>query len=105
MGEEILLNQLQSLRKEKEELRIKYDSETYQRKKLHNEIQDLKGQIRVYCRVRPMSDRELEIGSLPVVTILDQYTLKIRIKKEGTTGPSGGDGYKEETFTFDSCFG
>ena len=52
-----------------------------------------------------MSDRELEIGSLPVVTILDQYTLKIRIKKEGTTGPSGGDGYKEEQFTFDSCFG
>ena len=64
----------------------------------------MKGQIRVYCRVRPMSERELEIGSLPVVTIVDQYTLKIRIKKEGTTGPSGGDGYQEKQFTFDSCF-
>ena len=58
----------------------------------------------MYCRVRPMSERESEINSTPVVTILDRYTLRIKVKKEGSTGPSGGDGYKEENFTFDCCF-
>jgi hypothetical protein len=37
-----------------------------------------------------------------VVTILDQYTLKIKLKKEGLIS---GDGYKEEEYQFDSCFG
>ena len=78
--------------------------ETQLRKELHNQIQDLKGKIRVFCRVRPMSDREKIIGSLPVVTIPDQYTLRIKLKKEGQNGPSSGDGYYEEEHAFDSCF-
>ena len=45
-----------------------------------------------------MSERESEINSTPVVTILDRYTLRIKVKKEGSSGPSGGDGYKEENF-------
>lgn len=51
-----------------------------------------------------MSEREKDIGSLPVVTIPDQYTLRIKLKREGATGPSGGDGYYEEEHAFDSCF-
>ena len=31
-----------------------------------------------------MNSHELEIGSLPVVTIVDEYTLKIKLKREGT---------------------
>lgn len=34
-------------------------------------IEDMKGKIRVFCRVRPLSNQEKEIKSLPVVTILD----------------------------------
>lgn len=72
------------------------------RKRLHNIIEDMKGKIRVFCRVRPISVQEKEIKSLPVVTIIDQYTLKIKLKKEGMMS---GDGYKEEEYQFDSCFG
>ena len=65
----------------------------------------MKGKIRVFCRVRPMNSHELEIGSLPVVTISDEYTLKIKLKREGSSGPSTRDSvYEEKTFSFDSCF-
>lgn len=47
-----------------------------------------------------MSSQEKELKSLPVVTILDQYTLKIKLKKDGLNG----EGYKEEEYAFDSCF-
>jgi len=36
------------------ELVTKYKKEMTLRKKLHNELVDLKGNIRVYCRVRPV---------------------------------------------------
>ena len=53
-----------------------------------------------------MNEHELEIGSLPVVTITDQYTLKIKLKKEGASGPSTRDSaYEEKVCSFDSCFG
>lgn len=66
----------------------------------------MKGKIRVFCRVRPMSGHESDIGSLPVVKITDQYTLKIKLKREGSSGPSTRDSvYKEEVYAFDSCFG
>jgi hypothetical protein len=55
MGEELLVNQLKELRQEKEQLKIKFDYEQLIRKRLHNQIEDMKGKIRVFCRVRPMS--------------------------------------------------
>ena len=71
LGEELMRRQVQELKLERDILRSKYDNETLIRKRLHNAIEDMKGKIRVFCRVRPMSDHELEIGSLPVVTITD----------------------------------
>ena len=98
--------QVQELKLEKDILRSKYDNETLIRKRLHNQIEDMKGKIRVFCRVRPMNEHELEIGSLPVVTITDQYMLKIKLKREGTSGPSTRDSvYEEKIYSFDSCFG
>ena len=35
-----------------------YRKETYLRKKYFNDIQDMKGKIRVLCRVRPLSKKE-----------------------------------------------
>ena len=40
------------------ELHQKYFSEMRERRKLHNYIQDLKGNIRVMCRIRPMLAKE-----------------------------------------------
>ena len=98
--------QLQKITLERNNLRSKFENETLIRKRLHNQIEDMKGKIRVFCRVRPMNEHELEIGSLPVVTILDEYTLKIKLKRESSSGPSTRDSvYEEKTFSFDSCFG
>ena len=106
MGEELMRKQVQEIRLERDILRSKYDNETLIRKRLHNQIEDMKGKIRVFCRVRPMSDHESDIGSLPVVKITDQYTIKIKLKREGISGPSTRDSvYKEEVYAFDSCFG
>ena len=41
----------------------KYKEEMKKRKRLHNELEDMKGKIRVYCRVRPMSKSEIEKGT------------------------------------------
>lgn len=106
LGEQLLVKHNKELRNERDTIRVKYENETIIRKRLHNQIEDMKGKIRVFCRVRPMSDHENQLGSLPVVTIVDQYTLKIKVKKEGTNGPGGsGLGYKEEEYSFDACFG
>ena len=36
----------------------KYKEEQTKRKKLLNELEDMKGKVRVYCRIRPFSQRE-----------------------------------------------
>jgi hypothetical protein len=66
------------------------DAET-RRKKLHNAIEDLKGTIRVFCRVRPLSTKEKEEGSTQVCRRTDMLTLAV-------------EGEKKESFQFDSVF-
>ena len=51
----------------------KYKKEMTERKKLHNLIQELKGNIRVYMRCRPPSAKEMEIevrGSFTIIILL-----------------------------------
>jgi len=64
------------------------------RKKLHNELEDLKGKIRVICRIRPMSQSEKKKGSENVMTI-EQAEEKITVV----------DKSKDHTFDFDAVFG
>ena len=45
---------------ELDEVSTKYKEEQGKRKKLLNELEDLKGKVRVYCRVRPFSKKEME---------------------------------------------
>ena len=45
-----------------EELEKLYREEQLLRKRLHNAMEDMKGKIRVYCRVRPMLGFERERG-------------------------------------------
>ena len=44
------------------------------RKKLFNTIQDMKGKIRVYCRVRPILDFERERGQKEAIFVPDELT-------------------------------
>jgi hypothetical protein len=41
-------------------LQAKFKEEQKKRKEKHNELEDLKGAIRLYCRIRPLSHSELE---------------------------------------------
>lgn len=58
LGEDLLVAQLKDLRQEKDSLKLKFDFEALMRKRLHNQIEDMKGKIRVFCRVRPISQQE-----------------------------------------------
>merc|ERR1712166_297431 len=46
--------------REREELRNLYKVECKKRKKLYNALQELRGNLRVYCRMRPLNARESE---------------------------------------------
>ena len=64
-----------------------------QRKLLHNQLEDLKGKIRVFCRVRPLSNSEIERGCGNITTIVDEFTITCDSKS----------GIKP--FVYDSVFG
>merc|ERR1719502_1919147 len=50
------------------------------RRKLHNAIEDLKGSIRVFCRVRPLSKKEKDQGDADVTKRVDEMTVSVTDK-------------------------
>ncbi|KAK7407182.1 hypothetical protein VNO78_08883 [Psophocarpus tetragonolobus] len=58
---------VQELVKQCEDLKVKYNEEMTKRKKLFNEVQEAKGNIRVYCRCRPLNKAEISAGCNTVV--------------------------------------
>ena len=52
--------------------------ETALRKKYKNELEDLKGAIRVYARCRPMVSYEREKGCKQVVDFVDESRLHVK---------------------------
>jgi len=48
-----------------------------QRRKIHNMIEDAKGQVRVFCRVRPLSVKEQNKGDHAVLQIIDDMSLSL----------------------------
>lgn len=51
------------------------------RKLLHNQLEDLKGKIRVFCRIRPLSSKEVANGSTSIVNVTDDYTVTCETKQ------------------------
>ncbi|KAG6646584.1 kinesin-like protein KIN-14S isoform X2 [Carya illinoinensis] len=62
-----VLNTLGLLSTEYELLKKKYVEESSERKRLYNEVIELKGNIRVFCRCRPLNQTEITNGCAPVV--------------------------------------
>jgi len=62
------------------------------RRKLHNMVEDLKGSIRVFCRIRPLSGKEKGNNEEDVTTRVDPMTVEVVDNK----GP--------QTFMFDAVF-
>ena len=92
-----LMKQCGSMAHEVQEAKRKYHKELAERKRLHNLVQELRGNIRVYCRVRPVSRRELENGGDEgcrqcVQFPEDGLSVEVRSAK------------KEKTFEYDQVF-
>lgn len=51
------------------------------RKQYHNELIDAKGKIRVYCRIRPLSHKEIERGEMEEIEAVDEF--QVRLRREG----------------------
>ncbi|KAI3437601.1 hypothetical protein D9Q98_000054 [Chlorella vulgaris] len=76
-----------------EELDSLYRDEALMRKKIFNQMEDMKGKIRVYCRVRPILQMEKDRGQVEAIVIPDELTIGLNWK-----------GTKKE-WSFDSVFG
>ena len=75
---------LEDLKKENEKakndcevLSTKFKEEQKKRKELHNQLEDMKGAIRLFCRIRPLSQTELEREESRhnVIEIIDEFTV------------------------------
>lgn len=65
-----------------------------QLRKIHNDLQDLKGALRVFCRIRPPNTKERERNDELSVEILDQFSVAVQ--------NSHGD---RHMFSYDAIFG
>eukprot|EP00658_Telonema_sp_P-2_P044566 TRINITY_DN3247_c0_g1_i2.p1 TRINITY_DN3247_c0_g1~~TRINITY_DN3247_c0_g1_i2.p1 ORF type:complete len:1029 (-),score=344.59 TRINITY_DN3247_c0_g1_i2:147-3233(-) len=65
------------------ELRDLYRRECKKRKKLYNELQEIRGNLRVYCRVRPMAAEEAAVMGERELIEMDPELGVVRVKDEG----------------------
>jgi hypothetical protein len=72
---------------------VKYKEEVKKRKKLHNQIEDIKGKVRVFARARPMSKDEIKKKCKFITTFPDEMSIQVQTR----------NGLK--AYNFDSCFG
>ncbi|XP_018406379.1 PREDICTED: protein claret segregational-like [Cyphomyrmex costatus] len=90
----------------KEELQVLTHKMDKERRVLHNNIQELKGNIRVFCRVRPRTPKEIEQMKTPCnINFVDDCTIEVS-KSDGLDGVSCSRklrGIKQE-FSFDKVF-
>ncbi|XP_042277167.1 kinesin-like protein KIN-14E [Thunnus maccoyii] len=66
---------LKQVKDEKKKIIENYTSERTLRKKYYNMVQDMKGKIRVFCRIRPVSRSETVQGGAIVVDKIDDYSV------------------------------
>ncbi|KAI3798675.1 hypothetical protein L1987_33953 [Smallanthus sonchifolius] len=86
---------VQALVAQCEDLKMKYNEEQAKRRKLHNQVEDAKGNIRVFCRCRPLSKSEASTGCSTVVDFDTASNGELGILNSGST---------KKTFRFDRVF-
>ncbi|XWS24001.1 hypothetical protein CRYUN_Cryun28dG0063700 [Craigia yunnanensis] len=86
---------VQALVAQCEDLKLKFNEEQAMRKKLHNQIEEAKGNIRVFCRCRPLSKEEASAGHATVVDFC--------AAKDGDIGILTGSSMKKN-FKFDRVY-
>jgi len=83
-----------------EELEMLFRAEQEQRRRSHNQLLDLKGQIRVFCRLRPLLPREQ--GDDSIATRRDLFTVEVN---KIMTSLEGMQRSERKAFPFDAVFG
>ncbi|KAG2695069.1 hypothetical protein I3760_08G173200 [Carya illinoinensis] len=58
------------------ELEVLYKEEQVLRKRYFNTIEDMKGKIRVFCRLRPLNEKEIAEKERDLLTSLDEFTVE-----------------------------
>lgn len=72
-----LKSTLQESKAELDSVQTQYQAERLKRIKLHNELEDLRGKVRVFCRIRPTNEREAKMGSSTCCEAVDEFSLKV----------------------------
>uniref|UniRef100_B9MZX2 Kinesin motor domain-containing protein n=1 Tax=Populus trichocarpa TaxID=3694 RepID=B9MZX2_POPTR len=90
------LDTLQKLVNEYELLKKKYLQELSERKRLYNEVIELKGNIKVFCRCRPLNQVEITHGS--------NYVVEFDSSQDNELQIISSDSSKKQ-FKFDHVFG
>ncbi|CAC5368682.1 KIFC1 [Mytilus coruscus] len=111
---ERLRNLLENRDREIEEQNCQIRSHETERRKLHNQIQELKGNIRVFCRVRPLLGDETlgNDGIISHMNFPDQEQRIIELDKHGDatlnesclTRKGGNNAQSKYEFGFDKVF-
>ncbi|KAK4789906.1 hypothetical protein SAY86_017210 [Trapa natans] len=58
------------------EVEVLYKEEQTLRKRYFNTIEDMKGKIRVYCRMRPLIEKEISEKQRPILSSSDEFTIE-----------------------------
>ncbi|XP_071735388.1 kinesin-like protein KIN-14R [Rutidosis leptorrhynchoides] len=90
-----MVTAVQSLVTQCEDLKVKYYEEQSKRRKLHNQVEDSKGNIRVFCRCRPLSESETLTRCATVVDFDTAANGELGVLNSGST---------KKTFKFDRVF-
>ncbi|XP_050279572.1 kinesin-like protein KIN-14Q isoform X4 [Quercus robur] len=79
-----------------EDLKIKFMEGAKERKELYNKVLELKGNIRVFCRCRPLNTEEISVGASMAIDFESAKDGELTVRSNGAS---------RRTFKFDSVFG
>lgn len=95
-------SRIEGLLEEIDSVKAEIERKDEVRQKLHNDIQDLKGNIRVYCRVRPQITAENK--PMALIRCTDDTDIEIRRLAESVSAITGKTSETKQQFTFDHVF-
>lgn len=72
------------------------------RRRLHNQVQELKGNIRVFCRVRPILSADGDVAKMRFPD--SEESTEIEVRGQDEVSSLGKDTTKQHPFTFDRVF-
>ncbi|KAB2578298.1 Kinesin-like protein klpA [Lasiodiplodia theobromae] len=100
-----LQKQMQEAIDAAEEAKAKLRAEETLRRKLHNQVQELKGNIRVFCRVRPPSETEVPQAAEIAYPDAGKDSKEVVIQGPQQKSAMGTVTQSTSPFTFDRVFG